>query len=375
MSVRDAEIDVATDIFTRINEGGKALTPFEIMVAKTYDDRRKFDLAEKYAHLNARLDTVGYAVGDMTPLQLIALLVKGDCRRQAILKLDKSTVIKLWDPAVSAIEQSVDYFRSAFGVVVSQLLPYGALIIPFAYFFHQNGGKKPSATQARLLTDFFWRCSIGGRYSSHLESSLGADLGRIESILHGQAPTYDWPTHIDAQFLRTNGRFAPSRAFVKAILCIYASFQPRSFDNNNIVAVANDTLKRANSRNYHHFFPKAHLKKIGVSDADANSVFNITIIDDHLNKHQIRAKSPLKYMQEFEKSNPNLAQTLKSHLLTPEGLWADIQNDNYEQFLERRAQRVSKELKKRVIPQTIDSETQAVDDDVEEDDDLGAEPH
>lgn len=365
VSVREAEIDVATDIFTRINEGGKPLTPFEIMVAKSYDERRKFDLAEKYAHLSVRLDTVGYAVADMTPLQLIALMVKGDCRRQAILKLDKATVIKWWDPAVNAIEQAVDYFRSAFGVVVSQLLPYSALVIPFAYFFNQNGGKKPSPTQVRLLTDFFWRCSIGGRYSSHLESRLASDLGRIDSILQGQAPAYDWPTHIDAEFLRANGRFSPSRAFIKAILCIYVSFQPRSFDNNNVVAVASDTLKRANSRNYHHFFPKAYLKKIGVSDSEANSVFNITIIDDHLNKHQIRAKAPLKYMQEFEKSNTQLAQTLKSHLLTPDSLWADIQNDNYELFLQRRADRVSKELRKRIIPQAIDSEAQSVDDEVD----------
>jgi hypothetical protein len=37
-------------------------------------------------------------------------------------------------------------------------------------------------------------------------------------------------------------------------------------------------------------------------------------------------------------------------------------------FLERRAQRVSKELKKRVIPQAIDPETQAVDDDLNVDD-------
>lgn len=369
VSVREAEIDVATDIFTRINEGGKPLTPFEIMVAKTYDERRKFDLAEKYAHLNARLDTVGYTVNDMTPLQLIALMVKGDCRRQAILKLDKATVIKQWDPAVSAIEQAVDYFKSAFGVVVSQLLPYSALVIPFAYFYNQNGGKKPSSTQARLLADFFWRCSIGGRYSSSLESRLASDLGRIDSILQGQAASYDWPAHVDAEFLRANGRFSPSRAFIKAILCIYVSFQPRAFDSNNVVAVANDTLKRANSRNYHHFFPKAYLKKIGVPESEANSVFNITIIDDHLNKHQIRAKAPLKYMQEFEKSNNQLARTLKSHLLSPDSLWADIQNDDYELFLQRRAERVSKELRKRIIPQAIDSEAQSVDDEVDFDED------
>jgi uncharacterized protein with ParB-like and HNH nuclease domain len=37
IEVEDAPIDVATDIFTRINVGGKSLTLFEVMVAKTYD--------------------------------------------------------------------------------------------------------------------------------------------------------------------------------------------------------------------------------------------------------------------------------------------------------------------------------------------------
>ncbi|WP_428342374.1 GmrSD restriction endonuclease domain-containing protein [Mycobacterium sp.] len=373
VSVRDAEIDVATEIFTRINVGGKPLTPFEIVVAKTYDERRKFDLANKYGLLKAKLNKHDYDIADMTPLQLIALLAKGDCRRQAILKLDKATVLRLWDPVEDAIEQSVDYFKAVCGVRVSQLLPYGGLAIPFAYFFHKNAGKKPTADQARLLTDFFWRCGIGGRYSSSFESRAAADLAKIDKILKGEAPTYDWPTQVDPEFLLANGRFAPSRAFVKAILCIYASFQPRSFDNNGIVAIANDALKRANSRNYHHFFPLAYLKKIGVSDSRANNLFNITMIDAHLNKNQIRARPPLKYMQEFEKSNPDMSQTLKSHLM-PESIWADIQNDDYEHFLVRRAERISKELRKRIIPQEVDSLAQAVDDDTDGDDEVVLDP-
>jgi Protein of unknown function DUF262 len=155
VSVRDAEIDVATEIFTRINVGGKPLTPFEIVVAKTYDERRKFDLANKYALLKAKLNKHEYDIAEMTPLQLIALLAKGDCRRQAILKLDKATVIKLWDPVEDAIEQSFDHFKAVYGVRVSQLLPYGGMVIPFAYFFHKNRGKKahdrPGPPAHRLL--------------------------------------------------------------------------------------------------------------------------------------------------------------------------------------------------------------------------------
>ncbi|OCB23919.1 DUF262 domain-containing protein [Mycobacterium intracellulare] len=361
VAVSDAEIDVATDIFTRINVGGRPLTPFEIVVAKTYDERRKFDLADRFEQLKDILATVNFdTINEMTPLQLIALLTKGDCRRQTILKLEKATVIKLWDPVADSIEQSADYFRAVQGVAVSQLLPYGGLIIPFAYFFHKNKGKKPNATQSPLLTDFFWRCSLGGRYSSSFESRVTADLARIDRILANRAPTYDWPTRTEPEFLLANGRFAPSRAFVKAILCIYASSHPRSFDNNGIVQVANDTLKRANSRNYHHFFPRAYLKKLGISDAAANNVFNITIIDAHLNKNQIRARSPKRYMEEFEKSNPDMTQTLRSHLLS-DSTWADILHDDYEHFLQQRAEKVSKELKKRVIPQAIDSEIQELD--------------
>jgi hypothetical protein len=51
----------------------------------------------------------------------------------------------------------------------------------------------------------------------------------------------------------------------------------------------------------------------------------------------------------------------------PDSIWADIQNDDYEHFLERRAERISKELKKRVIPQAVDSQTQAVDDETDGD--------
>lgn len=163
-------------------------------------------------------------------------------------------------------------------------------MIPIAYFFYKNKGKKPSHEQAKLLTHFFWRCSLGGRYSASLESRVAQDVGRIDEILTGKAPLYDWPVHTQPEFILANGWFAPARAFVKAILCIYASSQPRSFDNNAIVNIANDSLKRANSRNYHHFFPRAYLSKKGIPDRLANNILNITMIDAHLNKNQIRAK-------------------------------------------------------------------------------------
>ena len=43
IQIQDAPIDVATEIFTRINVSGQPLSVFEIMVAKTYDQETGFD--------------------------------------------------------------------------------------------------------------------------------------------------------------------------------------------------------------------------------------------------------------------------------------------------------------------------------------------
>ena len=48
IQIKEAPIDIATEIFTRINVSGKPLTLFEIMVAKTYDHEQKFSLADEF---------------------------------------------------------------------------------------------------------------------------------------------------------------------------------------------------------------------------------------------------------------------------------------------------------------------------------------
>ena len=48
IDITDYPLDLACEVFTRINTTGEELSLFEIMVAKTYDPKNGFDLAEKY---------------------------------------------------------------------------------------------------------------------------------------------------------------------------------------------------------------------------------------------------------------------------------------------------------------------------------------
>jgi len=116
-----------------------------------------------------------------------------------------------------------------------------------------------------------------------------------------------------------------------------------------LVKIDNSWLKTSISKNYHHFFPRAYLRSEGVPDWKANSILNITIVDDYLNKHSIRAKAPAEYMEGFKKSNKNLDETMKSHLIDDMeefGIW----RNDYETFLNERGQRVIDELNNRLNP-------------------------
>ena len=123
--MKDAAIDVATEVFTRLNVGGEPLSVFEIMVAKTYDSEKQFDLAEKFSALISDLQAVNYdTLSSATVLQAVSVLVRKDCRKKEILKLAKEDVIAIWPKAVEAIRASIDYFRNYYRIPVSRLLPY-----------------------------------------------------------------------------------------------------------------------------------------------------------------------------------------------------------------------------------------------------------
>jgi len=354
VQITDAPIDVATEIFTRLNVGGKPLSPFEIMVAKTYDGVTGFDLAEKFESFIGELAEIEYeTIPESNLLQALAIFLGKEPKKKAILRLSKQDVIATWPLVVDGMHRAIDYFRTAYEIPASRLLPYSALIIPFAYFFHRHK-KNPAGNRARFLEDFFWRVSLSGRYSQGLEGRLFQDISRIDEILAGKRPTYDWAVDVSPTFIEDNGYFSSGRSFIKSMLCLLARKGPRSFDNHVLVQLDNDWLKQANSKNYHHFFPKAWLKKRGFEARRINHIANITLVDDYLNKRVIGTQAPSVYIKKFSRENDQLERTLATHLIgKPEqfGIW---END-YDRFVAKRCQKLSKELKKLVIPNEADS--------------------
>lgn len=340
------DINSAIEVFTRINTGGSVLTLFEIMVAKTYDEASGFDIQVEWEKLEAELDEVGYdGVSPSTILQLLALALAGEAKRATILRLEKNDVIDAWPKAVEAIKSAVDHLRSTYRIPVSALLPYDSLLVPFAYWFYRKR-HEPEGEAHLLMREFFWRAALSYRYSSAVESKLAADKRVIDEIIEGNLPQWNIPVAVsDAEALiRTN--FATGNSLCKAILCPLAHAHPRNFNNDGVVLLDNSHLKIASSKNFHHFFPKDHLRKNGIENE--NSIVNITLIGADLNKRQINAKPPKAYIQKFENSNKAMADTLATHLIERQGMGID--EDNYETFLAKRAEKLWTMIEARIHP-------------------------
>jgi len=58
--LRKEDIDSAIEVFTRINTGGQTLTLFEIMAAKTYDEKQNFDMQTKWSAFISELKDIKY---------------------------------------------------------------------------------------------------------------------------------------------------------------------------------------------------------------------------------------------------------------------------------------------------------------------------
>lgn len=343
ITIKDYPIEVACEVFSRINTGGKSLTVFEIMVAKTYDEAKKFDLAEKYELLRDGADDdkacLTAAKFETLPesiiMQCVAAITLRAVRSKDILKIRREVFIANWEPMKAALFMAIDFIRSELRVPVSQLVPYPALVVPLAYFFHTTGNRKAEPMQVHLLEQYFYWAGLTERYSASTESKLSEDFNKMDAIAKGIAPSYASSELSIAPQKIEETWFSAGNGYCKAILCLLAYQQPKSFDTNGLVILDNSHLKIATSRNYHHFFPKAYLDGVDTS-IQANLIANITLIDGYSNKHRIGKKAPSEYISKFAKANDALAATLQTHLIRDLDGYG-VTADDYAVFIERRS--------------------------------------
>jgi hypothetical protein len=335
--VKNQPIEVVCDIFERINTRGKKLSVVDLMVAKTYGE--DFDLRKELNEFAEKL--AEFEIPEVTILQSIATHVFQQCRRKDILQMKKEDLKNTWADSLKSIELSIDLLKNSFGVKISRILPYPAMIVPVSYFFLKNDFNEPDNTQIRQMAQWFWKVGLSNRYDSAVESKIAEDIKEINKIIDGESAKFDYQINFEIDRILSQ-KYSLRNAFCLTILCLYASKNPKRFDNNSAVDLSKN-FSKYNSREMHHVFPRKYLKKINNPSIEkVDSVANICFIPSSLNK-DILDKAPSEYFKIFSTSNPNIKDALQGHLIGYLDNFG-IKNNDFNTFLTKRAELIKKEF-------------------------------
>ena len=338
--VRDADLDTVCTIFERVNTSGVALSIFDLVVARTWSE--KFDLRSEFHDLIEDLRPVGFeGIDPAVVIQAASAMLKHSVRRKDVLSIGREEMADHWPEICDGVKRAVDFLRTTIRLKAWRLLPYQQSLIPIAYCYWRLGGKAVDSRLGAALASMFWHVSLSGRYASSTETLVTEDLASVDSWVDGAFYRLDYFARVDTgEIARTY--FSIGNAYCKAVLAFLGSLGPKSFKDNGDVILDNSYLVQANSRHYHHFFPRDFLKKAGAT-ADSNSVANITLIPAELNL-RVGAKSPATYLEPFIKDNPHLRESLASHLIFDLDEFGVLSGE-YERFIEKRSEAISSRMR------------------------------
>jgi len=336
ITVKDKNIEQVCVIFERLNQSGKKLDLFDLVVAKTWDENFKLKdeiekLNDKFMHSFGKLKNEVFT-------QSISLIRKKQCNRAYQLRLTKEDIQEVWEDFSVALKKSIDLIRGNFGVKTIDIIPYPSIIPLIVYFYYHS--KTMSESQKNKIEEWFWKCSFSERYSGSSLTMMGEDRTIFDKIINEENVEINYPINLAPEKIKKI-RITSRSALRNALLCILAKKNPLSFKDNVNIHLDKDYFSTLTSPEKHHIFPKKFLDS--QKEKNENSIVNFCFIPSSLNK-EVSKKKPSIYFSEYKESNNNFEETLKTHIIPYEkdsGIW----NNDYEEFLNKRTELFEKEIR------------------------------
>lgn len=337
--VREKELDEASEIFERINQGGKRLSIFDLVVASTWGE--DFDLKEEYIKLHDFLVDKGFG---KVPPEVVAhassLIIKGYCRNSYQLQLTKEEFKENWEEISNAIKLSVDFLTNNLGAKIYEFVPYPSIISLLTYLYFKAPGRSLTKQMTEKVHEWFWKSALSERYAASRETRMEEDRRLLfDKLLEGTDVKIGYSINLDEEKI-IKSKISTKSALRNAFFCMLAIHHPRHFKTNNVFALDYSLCSDFNSPEKHHIFPRHFLRK---NKLDGEySLSNFCFIPAELNK-EILNKAPNDYFAKYEKENPDFKDALEVQLITYD---ESIKNNNYKEFLKTRSQAIFTEFER-----------------------------
>lgn len=326
----DKTTDVVVDIFNRVNSGGTKLSKGDLALARIgahWPDARP-EMQRRLvkwnsAGFNASLDWL---------LRCMNAILTGGSEFE---RLERDRI------SIEAIQNSLQQTENAVNRLLEAMHSYlhmdsdrlhtskQSFPVMVKYLVNRGGRFEDQAATARLL-HWYINVAIWGRFSGPTETIINQDLlalndaAPIDSLLRNLRVAQGERTITQENFdlNYTTARFYPLLYMMSRIE------DARDWGTGN--RLRHHSLGNSTNLELHHIFPKAYLRRNGISPKDANNMGNIAFQTQETNR-SIGSRPPAEYMPEIAAKWPG---TLESQWIPmdPE-LW---KVENYRQFIEAR---------------------------------------
>jgi len=331
------ERDDACDIFERINQEGKKLSLADLIVARTWSE--DFDLREKITDFNKTLSSKGFGELEVEAVtEALSLNIKGGCTRSIQLDLTLEEIKKAWENTIASLNLAIDFLRGNLGVKRYSFLPYRGIIPILSYYFYKSNNRTISSEHREVIEKWVWRVSFSERYSSAGPTKMGEDKKLFDQIIINTPVSVEYPVNVTTEGIYSL-QMKTTSAIKNAVICLLARRSPKHFKNNTTIPLDDAYFSDFNSPEKHHIFPASFLGQQGIKQF---SLANFCFLPAELNK-DILNKKPSQYFKEIKDVNPEFQKTMETHLI-PVGDDSGIWTDDYQKFIQQRAELIKKEI-------------------------------
>jgi len=353
IELKGIQVSEVCQIFERINQAGKSLDIFDIVVAKTFrpesEENEGFYLRDNIDDFRNTNDSKFLQISDFDYLQIIAILIRENINNSGIWNItprylnDIKTeqIEEIWESAKKAINKTFDFFENTLNLKGPQLIPYRYFYLTISSYFYQNNNP-----DYNFLKKYFWF------YSFHNDDLLSntSDVNSHIEFFHTQKSDtkYEFTRFlIDKETLR-NSSYSSKGRLSRAVLSLYAHMQPKDWKYTDRNVIVDNFFFSTDKPNLHHIFPINYISQNpGDNKLNHNSLMNIAYLTQITNL-DISDKNPLNYIQKLD-DNTDFEEAIKSHLLPKELLeWSRLESmpvDALDQFIEKRIDLVIEELR------------------------------
>lgn len=363
IEVKGIQVAEVCQIFERINQAGKPLNIFDIVVAKTFkpqaQDDKGFYLREIIDDFRSTNQSKFLEIDDLDYLQTLAILINRNIASSGVRNITDrylnevktEQITEIWDEAQKAILKTFDFFENHLHIKTPYLIPFRYFYFTITNYFYRNNDPNYS-----FLKQYFWYNSFHNEdllsNTTHLFQHIDF-LDKEKTKQHYQFVRF----LIDKNKLRSASYSSKGR-LSRAILSLFASQQPKDWEHCDRDVLVQNFFFSTDKPNLHHIFPTNSdymLNNKHNNNIDSNSLMNIAYITQITNLN-ITNRNPLEYIKDYD--NPEFERIMPTHLLPIEILeWArsaSMPANALDIFIENRVNLIIENLKSKIPIQNFE---------------------